>query len=313
VSRPEQQSIDTKRLRYFLAVCDHGGFSKAASAIGVAQPVLTRHVQLLEQELGVSLVSRNGRGASPTEPGRFLRDHARVHLEGLDSLAKRLRQNFKQSPEQVVLGICPTVSPLFLDNIQSFIRVKLPSLTLSVIEAYSGDLRSLMESGRIDFALTYQPLDRDAVDWIDLLSERLVVVKSASRKLAASHLSLHDVSRLALILPSQIHQLRKVIDRVCLRRGICLTPELELDSLSAVKLTLDDPTAQFATILPYHAVREDERAGRFDAYRIDDAEMVRTVSLIRPQNSVGTRLPEALLDHIRDHAMRLKSTLETAF
>lgn len=313
MARPEHQSIDIRRLRYFLAVCDHGGFSKAASAIGVAQPVLTRHVQLLEQELGLSLVSRNGRGALPTEPGKFLVDHARVHLEGLDSLAERLRQTFTQDPAQIVLGICPTVTPLFLDDLRGFIRVNLPNLTLSVIEAYSGDLRNLMERGRIDLALTYQPFDQGAVNGIDLLSERLVVVKSALRKLEVASFSLDDVSRLALILPSQIHQLRKIIDRVCSKRGVRLAPELELDSLSVVKLALDDPTSEFATILPYHSVREDEKSGRFDVYRIDDADMVRTISLIRPRASIGTSLPEALLDHIRNHAMRLKSTLETVF
>ena len=66
--------VDVKRLRYFIAVCKHGGFSHAASVIGVAQPALTRQVQLLERELGLKLITRTGRGATPTEEGRFLLD-----------------------------------------------------------------------------------------------------------------------------------------------------------------------------------------------------------------------------------------------
>jgi DNA-binding transcriptional LysR family regulator len=64
--------IDLKRLRYFVAVCKHGGFSHAAGVIGVAQPALTRQVQLLERQVGLKLITRNGRGVQPTEEGRFL-------------------------------------------------------------------------------------------------------------------------------------------------------------------------------------------------------------------------------------------------
>jgi DNA-binding transcriptional LysR family regulator len=313
VARTEHQGIDTRRLRYFLAVCDHGGFSKAASAIGVAQPVLTRHVQLLEQELGFPLVSRNGRGAMPTEPGQFLLENARVHLEGLDTVVDRLKRTFKQDPAEIALGICPTVRPLFLDDLQRFIRANYPNLRLSVIEAYSGDLRNLTQCGRIDLALTYRPFDQDHAKGIDLLSERLVVAKSAARKLPAASFRLRDVAKLPLILPSQIHQLRKIIDRVCRKRGLRLMPALELDSLTAVKLTLDDPDTELATILPYHSVREDEESGRFDVYGIDDKEMVRTISLVRSPTASGKELPEGLVDHIQDHARRLKATLKTVF
>jgi DNA-binding transcriptional LysR family regulator len=313
VARTDHQGVDTRRLRYFFAVCDHGGFSKAASAIGVAQPVLTRHVQLLEQELGFPLVSRNGRGAMPTEPGQFLLENARMHLQGLDTAVDRLKRTFKQDPAEMALGICPTVRPLFLEDLQGFVRTNHPNLTLSVIEAYSGDLHNLTECGHIDLALTYHPVGQERVRGIDLLSERLVVVKSAARKLPARSFRLKDVAKLPLILPSQIHQLRKIIDRVCRKRGLRLTPALELDSLMAVKLTLDDPGSDLATILPYHSVLEDTENGRFDVYWIDDKEMVRTISLIRSPAATRKSLPEGLLDHIREHAGQLKATLETVF
>jgi len=60
--------IDVKRLRYFVAVCQHGGFSHAANVIGVAQPALTRQVQLLERELGLKLITRDGREHHTNDP-----------------------------------------------------------------------------------------------------------------------------------------------------------------------------------------------------------------------------------------------------
>ena len=313
MARIEHPGIDIRRLRYFIAVCDHGGFSKAATAIGVAQPVLTRHVQLLEQELGVALVSRNGRGALPTEQGQFLLENARPHVEGIDELANRLRRNFRQEPLEIALGICPTVAPLFLESLQGFIRINCPHINLSVIEAYSGDLRNLAECGRIDLALTYKPLALDPAAGESLLTEPLVVVRSAARAFGVTKFTLAALARLPLILPSRIHELRKIIDSVCRKRGLRLNPALELDNLKAVKQTLDDQVADLATILPYHAVREEEAGGRFVVYRILDPAMVRTISLVRAPTGTEKRLPEPLIQHIRDHAQYLKSTLGTVF
>jgi DNA-binding transcriptional LysR family regulator len=311
--RYEHPGMDVKRLRYFLAVCEHGGFSKAAMAIGVSQPALTRHIQVLEQDLGVPLVSRNGRGAAPTQPGRFLLENARAHLEGLDSVGLRVRQIFGQHPVQLVCGICPTVAPLFLKEMQDFVREQLPNLTLSVIEAYSGDIRNLMGSGRLDFALTYHPTEHDSVSSVDLLSERLVVVRNSARQRAESRVNLATLARLQLILPSRVHLLRKIIDAVCGAHGFELMPHVELDSLNAVKLMLDDAKSELATILPYHSVREDECAGRFKVSLIDEPGMVRTVSLVMPAGKQSPYLPPELVEHVRDRASRLKSTLPLLF
>ncbi len=66
MARIDSTGVDIRRLKYFVAVCDHGGFSRAAGAVGIAQPALTRQMQILEQELGVELFTRNGRNAVPS-------------------------------------------------------------------------------------------------------------------------------------------------------------------------------------------------------------------------------------------------------
>src|SRR5262249_8885808 len=149
--------IDVKRLRYFIAVCKHGGFSRAASVIGVAQPALTRQVQLLERELGLKLIARNGRGAKPTEEGRFLLARSIQYLDGLDNLLVELKQRFSRMNGQALVGICPTISPFFLEDLKSYVAADCPDFSLSIVEAYSGDLKNLMNSGRLDLALTYKP------------------------------------------------------------------------------------------------------------------------------------------------------------
>ncbi|MCU4121168.1 LysR family transcriptional regulator [Variovorax sp. N23] len=65
--------MDLLQLRYFCKVADLRNFTKAAAALHVAQPAVTRQVQLLEDELGIRLLTRHNRGAMPTEAGNRLR------------------------------------------------------------------------------------------------------------------------------------------------------------------------------------------------------------------------------------------------
>lgn len=303
----EKPGVDMRRLRYFVAVCDHGGFSKAAANIGVAQPALTRQVQLLEQELGVVLMTRNGRGAEPSNAGRVLLKEARAHLEDLDQLVARVRRDYAPGPAQVSLGICPTITPLFLKDLTEKLALGALPVNLTVIEAYSGDLRSLMASGRLDLAISYRPEDATAASAIDLLTERLVLVGPLGA--GSDPISLHNVTQLRLILPSSIHQLRRIIDSVALARGLTLTPALELDSLSAVKAMLDDPLAGLCTILPFHSVRDDAARSRFSVRLIDDPAMVRTIALLQPAEA-HRRIPARLTEQILARAQEIRATLE---
>ena len=309
MARIDRPGVDMRRLRYFLAVCEHGGFSRAADAIGIAQPALTRQVQLLKREIGVELFTRNGRSAVPTEAGQVLMAEARSHLDSLDLLVNRMRRDFAAGPARLSLGICPTIAPLFLTHIEGVLKSLPGTPALNVIEACSGDLRSLMGAGQLDFALSYSTADAAGVHMTPLLAERLVV---ATRTSATGPIPLADVAAMRLILPSRIHQLRRIIDRVCTARGLTLTPALELDSLSAVKAMLCREAGDFATILPYHAVEGEAAQGLFRVHVIDDPDMVRTIALLRPA-APARGLPEGLADWIIARADDIRRTLAAVF
>ena len=69
--------MDLRQLEYFVRVAELGSFTRASIELGVAQPALSRQVRQLEVELRQSLLSRNGRGAQPTEAGKLLLEHGR--------------------------------------------------------------------------------------------------------------------------------------------------------------------------------------------------------------------------------------------
>lgn len=303
--------IDLRRLRYFLAVCDYGGFSKASEAIGIAQPTLTQQMKLLEEEIGHRLLDRHGRGAQPSEAGRFLVSRSRQHLDGLDGALRDLRSTFAAENHPVRIGVCPSIAPLLLDDLVRHIDAQHPNLSLSVIQAYSGDLKSLMHSGRIDVALTYRGSIGEEYSNLNLLTERLALVSGARVKLPKGVVSLVALAKLKLILPTRIHELRRIIDRACATEGVTIEPELELDSLGAVKSILLDGAADHHTILPYHCVVAEASSGALGLAEIDHPGMRRTIVLVAPQTPCNAEAIECIAARVRMLADELKSKLPT--
>ncbi|MEN9624294.1 MAG: HTH-type transcriptional regulator CynR, partial [Pseudomonadota bacterium] len=80
----QKNTMDLKQLEYFVRVAELGSFTRAAQALNIAQPALSRQVRLLEVELRQNLLVRNGRGASPTQAGQLLLEHSRGILHQVE-------------------------------------------------------------------------------------------------------------------------------------------------------------------------------------------------------------------------------------
>lgn len=305
-------SVDLRRLRYFVAVCTYGGFSHAAGYVGIAQSALTRQVKLLESELGVTLIKRNGRGAEPTDEGRFLLERASGHLNALDEAVSEIRLRETGASDNAVLGVCPTIAPHFVEALRQKLALSEPGISLSVIEAYSGDLRSLLENNRLDLSLTYKP-SAPGVDAVDLYSEKLVLVSGHVPGAPARSYTMSELEGLKLILPSRTHDLRLIIDAACKQKGILLRPELELDSLEAVKSLLDKRPVHYFTILPEHSLRGDVEGRRFSLFRIDNPAMYRTITIVAPQEARNPAVTARLRRHIEEQAAAIKGRLANVF
>ncbi|VDS07877.1 HTH-type transcriptional regulator CynR [Paracoccus haematequi] len=294
--------VDMRRLRYFLDVCEHGGFSRAAVAIGIAQPALTRQIKLLENDIGAALFIRNGRNAVPTEIGAYLLRHVRQHMGELEEVIRRVREELLGPPVRVTLGVCPTIAPLFFPALHDAVRKQSPAIELSVIQAYSGDLRSLLSAGSIDLSLSYMPSETTGLAVTPLLTERLVM--AAPPPVPEAELSLADLTGLRLILPSRIHQLRRLIDRAAERNGIRLSPALEIDSLNSVKTMLSDRRGGYATVLPCNSVSTEAEEGSLGICFIRDEGMQRVITLIRDRS--GPDCPDSLTGLIEARARDIR-------
>ncbi|WP_447588576.1 LysR family transcriptional regulator [Aquipseudomonas campi] len=98
---------DLRQLRHFVALADHGHFARAADAVHLSQPALSRSIQALEASLGCTLVDRHTRGISLTAHGRLVLEHARRLLAGSHALSNAVSQLGNLASGELRLGAGP--------------------------------------------------------------------------------------------------------------------------------------------------------------------------------------------------------------
>src|SRR6267143_1204320 len=131
--------MDLRRLEVFAKVAELGSFSRAAEALYLTQPTVSEHVRALEDELGVQLLDRLGRGATPTRAGQLLLGYARRIL-GLAREAQQALDQFQgRMSGELVIGGSTIPGEYVLPALIGTFKTKYPDISVSLL---IGDSRS---------------------------------------------------------------------------------------------------------------------------------------------------------------------------
>lgn len=232
--------LDTRRLRYFVAIAEAGSFSGAARALAVAQPALSHHMRELETALGERLFERLRQGVVLTEAGQLLLGHARGILAAIaqaEGEFARRRQGAAARRRPVRLAVIPSFSPM-VPTVLSVVAERLPGIELYVTEAWTLDSHRMVQAGQLDLAVNLAddrwPLGRP------MFRESLVFVTAAGQGATnpggagpdgGAPIRFADLCRERLILPSAGKPDRRVMERLAQQAGLRLDIVHEVDGL----------------------------------------------------------------------------------
>lgn len=146
--------MELRHLRYFVAVVDAGGVSKAAARLRLTQPALGRQVRDLERELGIRLFDRIGRRMQLTAEGEDVLARCRGLLTDAESLVERSRALAGGATGVLRIGATPqTLESVIARFMPRFQRTH-PGIDLHLIEDGGPRLFGHIERGTIHLALT---------------------------------------------------------------------------------------------------------------------------------------------------------------
>ncbi|GAB3845897.1 LysR family transcriptional regulator [Dactylosporangium cerinum] len=178
--------METRELRYFVAVAEELHFGRAAQRLGIAQPPLSRAIRQLERRLGVDLLVRTSRSVTLTEAGAVLLREGQAALDAVDAAGRRTRRAALAATGEpgLVLVTKAGASSELLAKLLDAYAAEPGAVTVDVVLCGLAQQERLLRDGRADVALLHRPFDSTSgFDVEELSTEGQVAVLPAGHPL----------------------------------------------------------------------------------------------------------------------------------
>ena len=267
--------METRELRYFVAVAEELHFGRAAQRLGIAQPPLSRAIQQLERRLGAALPDRTSRTVMLTEVGSVLLVAGRAALDAVDAAERRTRRAALSTTGRPGLTLVTKASATseLLAKLLAVYAAEPGAVPVEVILCGPAEQARLLREGQADVALLHRPFDSTAgFHTEELGTEGQVVVLPAGHPLAVrAHVHMADIAALpGLPLPRwpdpdgsyppgpgpQVRDHAQLLQLVALGRACAVSPEscrAQLHGDLAAVPVLDAPTVTTVIAWPPHS------------------------------------------------------------
>lgn len=300
--------MDLDQLTAFERVAREGSFSRAAWALGLAQPTISARVKALEGALGGALFTRGGRGTALTDLGAGFLPYARRALELLDLGAAEARQALAGRRGQVSIGVLESLSGSFLGPALAAFHAERPEVDLLVRAGRHEQIAELLLDGVVGLALLAWPCRESlTLDLEPLLAlrEQVVLAAAPGHPLARGRPVTLDqlaearpflVLRWWLTLPAPLAQLAQRVQ-----------PTIDVPMDTGRQLVLAGAAVGF---FPWMQVAEALAAGQLRAIPVQGMPpLTRESALVRRADQPLTPAAEGLVATLRARAAQLELRL----
>ena len=247
--------MELRQLKYFVEVGRLGSFSLASKSLFITQSTISQQIQKLEEELGVELLTRDTRHVSLSDYGQQFYPSAVQVLEEARAGAERIKDVKALKVGALSVGATYSFSPLLKQTVLDFYR-KYPRIRLNLIITSQEELWQKLLDRELDVALTYKSqLGDDRIESHMLFQSRLCLVgRIGELKGVGKEVSVQDLSRFPLALPSKGLQARDTLEDVLFAQDVKLDIRLEINS---VRTLLDlVGSSPLVTILSEEAIHQ---------------------------------------------------------
>jgi len=229
--------INPVHVRTLQAIARSGSFSRAGEALHLSQPAISHHVRHLERTVGVPLLIRRGRRASPTEAGAVLLEHAGRAFKVLDDAREAIQRLQGRVAGRVTVGTGATASIYLLPALLRRLRTRYPQLELVVVTGNAGEIASAVSRGELDVGVVTLPVPagRELVVSPFYVDRLVAIGPPGSRWKRRAPMTAAELAGEPVILYERGGTIRRVVDD-WFRRGRA-TPRIamELGNAEATK------------------------------------------------------------------------------
>jgi len=287
--------MDARQLEIFVKVAELGSFSKAAEALFLTQPTVSEHIRGLEEELGVRLLDRLGRGAAPTKAGQLLLGYGRRILELHREARQALDQFQGRMSGELVIAASTIPGEYVLPALIGRFKEKYPDIAISLL---IGDTQRVVEwvlEGRAELAVAGAQIDHRALEYRELMPDELVLVVSAAHPWHGKKTAtLEEVRAEPLIVRERGSGSRHALEKALAEVGLDLSDFRvvgEMGSTQAIKQGVKAGVG--ISLISKRAVAEECQHGTLHCVKVKDLRFRRAFYLVTSTTRSRSPLAEA--------------------
>ncbi|WP_170149735.1 LysR family transcriptional regulator [Rhodoplanes roseus] len=286
--------LDLPGLEAFIAVADLGSFHRAAARLGISQPALTRRLQRLEQIVGRKLLVRRSQPVRLTPAGAGLLPEAQAAIARLQDAMRRAGD--RSRGHNVEVGCLPTLAVRYLAAALARHRQRWHGGEITVFDLSATEIRAMLETNRLDFALAAIGSEPWEVECIPLAEEPFFLVCPRGHRLAdRPSVSWDELDREPLVSIGPLSENRRIIAAGLAQTRVEASWRIEVRHLStAVALVA---AGAGLTALPESALAGQAASGVV-AVPLRQPSLTRTIGVMRRRDRMLSPAAQDLMDDI---------------
>ena len=295
--------MDLRRLEIFVKVAELGSFSRAAQALSLTQPTVSEHVRALEDELGVQLLDRLGRGAATTRAGHLLLGYAQRML----TLSREARQAIDQFQGrlsgELIIGGSTIPGEYVLPALIGQFKAKQAEISIVLLIGDSRQVTEWVEDGRVELGVVGARPGQRILEARELMPDELVVVVPAEHAWARRQtVTLAEVQAEPMVVRERGSGSRQALEQALGDAGTSLAAFKivgEMGSTQAIKQAVR--AAVGVSLISRRAVEDECRAGVVSCLTIERLDIQRAFYLVTHRDRTRSPLGLAFLAFLESH------------
>ncbi|MWV46310.1 LysR family transcriptional regulator [Paenibacillus sp. HJL G12] len=212
--------MDIHHIKQISEIMRWNSFTKAAEALHVTQPTISKAIKNLENELNTEVFIREGNQFKLTEAGETIMKYAAPILQLFDQLSAELDDLAYLNKGTIRIGMPPMAGPSFFPGVIKAFQERYPGISVSLVEDGARMVKEYLEGGSLDVGVILLPVESRIIDSFPIVEDRLKVIVPAAHPLAKQpQISLRELSEERFILFSSGFALHDRIINECRNAG----------------------------------------------------------------------------------------------
>ncbi|MFP7494899.1 LysR family transcriptional regulator [Terribacillus saccharophilus] len=221
--------MEWQQLVYFKEVAEREHYLQAAKALAISQPALSRSIQKLEEQLGVQLFEKRGRGIVRSRYGDAFYTHAVRILEEMEKAEKQIRKMKDPHYGEITLGFMRSQGLQHIPRLLKHFKEIYPSVEFSLNQGSTEELINLLNEGKLDLCICNVDSRAEGLTWRKLWTDQLYVYVSTTHPLANEKvLALKQIEKEPFLLIRPGYSARVMFEQIVEKYG--LEPKIAFES-----------------------------------------------------------------------------------